>query len=109
MFAKTSPFHLGSHGSQTMPTTDFRELSNSTIAIELDLNGRSRVLRGVAVYEQLPGTVAVLRIRVSDPAGDFELILDEDRFDGQILRNQDKQSDCDFRISLRASNLCLHA
>ena len=90
-----------------MPTTDFRELSNCTIAIELDVNGQHRVLRGVAVHEQLPGTVSVLRIRVSDPAGDFELILDEDRFDGEILR--DKQSDCEFRISLGAANLCLHA
>jgi hypothetical protein len=107
MFANTSPAHLGSHGSQTMPTTDFRELNNCSIAIELDLNGRPRVLRGVAVYEQLPGTVSVLRIRVSDPAGDFELILDEDRFDGEIL--QDKQSDCEFRIPLAAGNSCLHA
>jgi hypothetical protein len=76
-----------------------------TIAVELDANGRQSVVRGVGIYEQYPASGSVLRILVSDPAGDFELILDENRWHGLILEGH--HPGCDHSISLRADGLCL--
>ena len=79
------------------------EFADRKIAIEADIDGRSTVLCGIAAYERLPGIAAVLRIRVADPLGDFDIVLHEDQWSGPILA--DHQWGCDYRISLSTATL----
>jgi hypothetical protein len=84
---------------------DLALLANRKIAIDVEINGRQVTLHGVAAYETLPKIGAVLRVHVLDPAGDFDVILQEGRWSGPILT--DRTSGCDYRIALQASELCV--
>jgi hypothetical protein len=63
-----------------------------------------RVVRGVARYEQDPVLGAVLRIcsasKPASPPDDFEIILQEETWEGDIV--PDQQFDCDFCIAIFA-------
>jgi hypothetical protein len=86
---------------------DCAELANRTVAIDLEINGRPIRMYGVAVYETLPTVGEVIRIRIPDPAGEFDVILEPDRWNGVV--HADRKSGCDFHISLSEADLCLHA
>jgi hypothetical protein len=86
-----------------MSTSRFAPLDKHTVVVEMDINGRQVHLTGVAAYARVSDLGAVLKIHVADPAGDFDLILREDRWKGKI--EEDRQSGCHFRISLSASDL----
>jgi len=86
-----------------MSTSRFASLDKQTIAVEMDIKGRHVHLSGVAEYDRLSDLGAVLKIHVADAAGDFELVLREDRWKGKI--EEDRQSGCHFRICLAASDL----
>lgn len=90
-----------------MPAFTLQNLGDRTIAIDLSINGREVRLRGTGVFQELEGVGNVLKIHVPDPAGDFDLLLHEGRFKGPIV--EDKASGCDFRISVRGSDLCVPA
>jgi len=76
------------------------QTNERTVAVEMDINGRRTLVKGRALYEEQPGLGYVLRIVVNDPAGEFELILDEARWNGEIAPDVD--SGCDYRIELRS-------
>jgi hypothetical protein len=84
---------------------DLALLTNRTIAIEVEINGRQVTLRGVAAFETLSNVGPALRIHVLDPAGEFDVILQQGRWNGPILA--DRTSGCDYRIALQASELCV--
>ena len=86
-----------------MPTSKFQRLDQHSIAIELDVNGQSVQLSGIANYERQSDLGAILRVHVVDPAGDFDLILREDTWKGEVISGG--KSGSDFRIILAASNL----
>jgi hypothetical protein len=86
---------------------DLAKLANRTVAIDVEINGRPQRLRGRAAYEAVSGVGPVLRIHIADPAGDFDVLLEESRWNGPIV--EDRQSGCDYRIALTAANLCMQA
>ena len=86
-----------------MPASKFQRLVQHSIAIELEVRGRSVQLSGIANYERQSDLGAILRVHVVDPAGDFDLILREDTWKGEIVSGG--KSGSDFRIILAASNL----
>jgi hypothetical protein len=86
-----------------MPTFTLKNLAERTIAIDLVIHGRGVRLRGKGELAEMTGIGEVLKIHIPDSAGDFDIILSQDRFKGPIV--EDKESGCDFRISLQASDL----
>ena len=90
-----------------MPAFTLQSLADHTIAIDLSIHGRQVRLQGTGVLEKLPGSAAVLTIRIPDPAGHFDVVLHEGQFNGLIVADQ--ESGCDFRISLQAADLCVPA
>jgi hypothetical protein len=87
-----------------MHALTLRNLADHTIAIDLTINGREVHLRGVGIYQEVEGVGPALTIHVPDPDGDIDFVLKEGRFNGPIV--EDKETGCDFRISLQASDLC---
>jgi len=83
-----------------MSKSKFAALDKQAIAVQMEVNGRPVQMRGVAAYDQFPEIGAVLKIHVDDSAGDFDLILCEDGWQGKI--EEVHQSGCRFRISLTA-------
>jgi len=86
-----------------MPAFTLQSLSERWVAIDLNINGRPVLLRGKGELAVMSGVGPVLRIHVLDEAGDFDVVLHESRFKGPIIEARD--SDCDFRIALQASDL----
>jgi hypothetical protein len=77
-------------------------LDRSTIAVEIAQNGHMKSLRGTAAYCRDPELGPVLRISVQEAWGDFEFILREDEFNGDICPGG--SSGCDYRICLSAGS-----
>jgi hypothetical protein len=89
-----------------MANSSFERLDKCRLAIEMDVGGRIVQFCGTAVYKRHSELGPVLKIHVADPAGEFDVMLSEDRWKGKI--EQDHRSGCDFRISLTTSDLCPH-
>jgi hypothetical protein len=87
-------------GERGMPSLTFQNLAEHTIARH-HINGVA--LRGKGELAELSGVGPVLKIHIPDPAGEFDVVLHESRFKGPIL--EDKESGCDYRIALQASDL----
>jgi hypothetical protein len=79
------------------------ELHKRAIAVELEIGADCRIVRGIGNYECSSGTSPVLRIEVAEEAGNFELILNEQHWQGPILA--DREFGCEYRIRLRAQDL----
>ena len=89
-----------------MSTSSLAKLDNQTVAVDLDVRGRRVELIGIAAYEKDSELGPTLRIHVEDPAGEFDLVLREDRWKGRV--EESRQAGCHFRISLTASDLVSH-
>lgn len=89
-----------------MSSSRFEKLDNQKIVVDLEISGRRVELTGLAAYEKDSELGAALRIHVADPAGEFDLLLREDRWKGKI--EELRRSACHFRISLSASDLISH-
>jgi len=74
------------------------QLGERRIAVDLHVNGERRVVRGIGIYEPCTGSKGTLRIEITESAGDFEIVLDEDGWKGQIVA--DHEIGCDYRICL---------
>ena len=83
-----------------MSVNRLASLDRSTIAVEISQNGQKKTLRGTGVYGRDPDLGGVLRISVKEAWGDFDFILREDEFDGDI--SVGGSSGCDYRICLSA-------
>lgn len=75
-------------------------LDRSKIAVEISQNGQKKMLRGTGVYDRDSELGGVLRISVQDAWGNFDFILREDEFDGDISAGG--SSGCDYHICLSA-------
>jgi len=84
-------------------TSAFEKLDKQAIALDLEISGRRVELTGVAAYEKQSNLGPTLRIHVDDPAGEFDLILREDCWNGKI--EEVHQAGCRYRISLTPSDL----
>jgi hypothetical protein len=78
-----------------------RELDQRTVGIELLLPSGRRRVRGVGRYEPASEVGPALFVRIHDPAGDFEIVLQEGKWAGPIEPCTD--GDCDFWVHLDAS------
>jgi hypothetical protein len=87
-----------------MQDYDLSQLDKRTIAIELCIADRKRVLKGLGRYEPRGDLGSSLRIGIRDVAGDFEIVLKEDEWNGLISSGE--QFRCDFALQLDASCLC---
>ena len=88
-----------------MPSGRLQQLHGSTIEVELEIQGSSRSITGRGNYDRKdPDLGPVLRILVSDPGGDFELLIAESSWSG-TLESSDLAG-CDYRISLSACTPC---
>jgi hypothetical protein len=87
-----------------MPAPSFERLNQRVIAIDLCVEGRQVRVRGTGHYEILPQAGPVLKVHVTDPAGDFDILLHEGRFTGPVV--EDAESG-EVRITLQAADLCI--
>lgn len=87
-----------------MPLQRLSQLHRRTIAVDFAHGDLKRTLRGSALYSQDPDLGSVLTINVNDDLGDFDVVLREEEFDGEILPGTN--SGCDFRISLSVGTAC---
>ena len=78
-------------------------LDKRTIAVNLEVSGRHVHLIGVAAYQRMDELGHVLRIHVADPAGEFDLILREEGWKGEIVNV--RRSGCDFQLAIAATDL----
>ncbi len=85
---------------------DLKQLNNRTISLELSVNGSSRVCRGRAWFGDDPELGKILGIKVADPAGDFEFLIEAATWTGQILPDASGKSD--YRVCLSAECSCLN-
>ena len=80
------------------------QLQGERVTIELSINGRFTALTGVAHYGSDPTLGKVLRIRFPEEAGGMEILLEEDKWAGQIERTA---NDRPFTIKLDAASSTL--
>ena len=84
-----------------MPNGRLQQLHGSTIEVELEFQGGLRSITGRGNYDNKdPDLGSVLRILVSDPRGDFELLIAESSWSGTL--ESSRLPGCDYRISLSA-------
>ena len=84
---------------------NLRELDNHSVAVEVAFPDRRCVLKGRGRFEPRGEFGPCLRVSVADPTGDFELLLKENQWSGQILSGE--KFHCDFAVQLDANCLCL--
>jgi hypothetical protein len=83
----------------------FPLMNNRTVSIHVSINGTQRVLRGQAKLKDDEDLGRVLSVEVPDDAGSFELLIEEAKWSGQIVR--DLTGATDFRICLDAHSACV--
>ncbi|HZN34377.1 MAG TPA: hypothetical protein VFB80_11180 [Pirellulaceae bacterium] len=74
------------------------ELHARRVAIHLVALGREQFIRGQGQFEVDPDLGRVLRVKVKDPDGDFELVVSEAKWNGQVLPGQ--AVGCDYLLRL---------
>lgn len=89
-----------------MQDSNLRKLDHRTVAVELSFPGRSCVLKGTAIFDSRGEFGPALRVDIKDPAGDFEIVLKEGQWRGQISSGE--RFDCDFALQLDSNCLCPH-
>jgi hypothetical protein len=99
------PFLLGNDGFvfakfDTMNTVSdclsLPALHQRTVAVQLSVQGHSRVLKGYGIYEHDNELGPVLRIKLR--GGTAQFLLAEESWNGEIVRDQ--SAGCDFLVLL---------
>lgn len=81
-----------------MSGQDLQLLNDATIEVELEVAGEIRKIRGTGRYDASDVDLGPsLSVLVSEPTGDFELLLPESALEN--LKKCDRPG-CDYRISL---------
>ncbi len=83
-----------------MSVNRLSSLDRHTVAVELSQNGVRKTLRGKAAYARDPELGGVLKINVRESWGDFDFILCEAEFDGEIAEGSEGS---DYQICLTSS------
>jgi hypothetical protein len=81
-----------------MQDFNLRQLDQRTIAVELTVQGQKGIFKGLGEFESDGKVGPALRIKVAHPLGDFEVLLKESQWDGQIESGE--QFGCDFALSM---------
>ena len=76
------------------------QLDQKTVAVELDIGGELRVLRGAGNFVHEPPLGDCLRIVSGDPDDPFEILLRKSEWAGTIA--VDERHGCDYRIRLNS-------
>ena len=80
-------------------------MHGAMLEVELEILGSLRSVIGKGIYgNDNPDVGPALRILVSDPCGDFELILPDSTWEGSVETSD--LPGCDYRISLAKSTAC---
>jgi hypothetical protein len=87
-----------------MVANRFLTLDGSTVAVELIQEGKRKLLRGVAAYCQDPLLGRVLKVNVREEWGDFDFVLGESEWDGQISLGS--AHGCDYQICISTDCMC---
>ena len=78
---------------------DLKRLHDRLVTVEVALNGEeSHVCRGRARFSCDPLVGPALGILVADPAGEFEFLIDAEKWVGEVA--PDSTGESDFRIYL---------
>jgi hypothetical protein len=75
-----------------------RSLDHKSIAIHLVINGRERVVRGVGTFGLDARLGGVLRVTCSDSKGNFDLLLSEKDWKGQVKPGE--SIGCDYLLQI---------
>ncbi len=86
-----------------MPANRLAQLDRHTVAVELSQNGQRKTLRGKAAYGRDPQMGGVLTINIQESWGDFDFVLNEAEFDGDIALAADGR---EYQIRLAAECVC---
>ena len=82
-----------------------QQFHGAMIEVELDVRGMMRSICGKGSYDDNdPDLGPVLKILVTDPSGNFELMIAESNWSGRIEAS--RKSGCDYRISLPSCATC---
>jgi len=88
-----------------MRASKLAKLHECSVIVELAINDRHLSLNGMAHYEKSSPLGAVLRIQISDPAGDFQIVLHEDQWKGRVTKS--KKAGVDYHVYLGAADLSI--
>jgi hypothetical protein len=83
-----------------MSDAGFRDLDQRTVAIVLTIGDEKRVMRGIARYVAKDEHGGTLQVAVSEPAGAFDLMIDE--AEARLVIQSGEEYGCDFVIYLDA-------
>ncbi len=86
-----------------MRVSKLAKLHDCSVIVELAINDRHLSLKGTAHYEKSSPHAAILRIQISDPAGDFQIVLHEDQWKGRVTKG--KKAGVDYHVHLGAADL----
>jgi hypothetical protein len=86
-----------------MRASKLAKLHDCSVIVELAINDRHLSLNGTARYEKSSPLGAILRIQISDAAGDFEIVLHEDQWKGRVMKS--KKAGVDYHVYLGAADL----
>ncbi len=87
-----------------MAVNRFSALEGSTVAIELIQDGKRKLLRGVAAYSHDPQLGRVLKVNIQEEWGDFDFVLQENLWDGEISLGT--AHGCDYQICVSTDCVC---
>jgi hypothetical protein len=79
-------------------------LDGSTVAIELLHDGQRKLLRGVASYGKDPMLGRILKVNVQEEWGEFDFVLRESEWDGEIALGA--ANGCDYQICISSGCVC---
>src|SRR6478735_1226298 len=94
--------HVSKRGARRTKTGSspiaLRNLDHKSIAIHLVVNGRERVVRGVGTFGLDARLGGVLHVNCSDPKGNFDLLLSEKDWKGQVQPGE--SLGCDYLVQI---------
>lgn len=91
--------------TRAMTPTPLVNLHGAMIEVVLDIGGTSRSFRGEGLFDSDDADLGqVLRVLVTDGAGDFELLIPASTWDGSC--ESSSLPECKFRISLASTLPC---
>jgi hypothetical protein len=95
--------HVSKRGARRTKTGSsaiaLRSLDHKSIAVHLVINGRERVVRGVGNFGLDARLGGILRVSCTDTKGDFDLLLSEKDWKGQVKPGESLGCDYLVRIS----------
>jgi hypothetical protein len=85
-------------GAARIAPTTLADLHRAYVAVHIVVQGREQFVRGTASYEADADLGHALHVLVSDPDGNFEIVVAESHWDGKILPGQ--AVGCEYLIRL---------